>query len=153
MLTTLLRWNASVESRNGALFTPEELQDIQTQVQQIEQQLANWQPRSFIEFRREIRLRHDSRFYNKSDLELRQLYHEGITLTRKLSSEQREALVRARNRLLNQAQRPLSREDVFGDLCQHPDLAELVSEWRAISANTQAERLAKIPTAETRAYA
>jgi len=153
MLTTLLRWNASVEDRNGALFTPEEIQDIQTQVQQMEQQLANWQPRSFIEFRREVRLRHDPRFYNKSDLELRHLYHEGITLARKLSSEQREALVRARTRLLNQAQRPLAREDVFGDLCQRPDLAELVSEWRAIGANTQAEKLAKIPTTETRAYA
>ena len=153
MLTTLLRWNASVESRNGALFTPEELQDIQTQVQQVEQQLADWQPRSFIEFRREIRLRHDLRFYNKSDLELRQLYHEGIALARKLSSEQREALVRARNRLLNQAQQSLTPEDVFGDLCQRPDLAELVGEWRAIDANTQAEKLAKIPIAETRAYA
>jgi len=153
MLTTLLRWNASVESRNGALFTPEELRDIQTQVQQVEQQLANWQPGSFIEFRRQVRLRHDARFYNKSDMELRQLYHDGINLARKLGSEQREALVRARTRLLNQAQRQLASDDVFGDLSQRPDLAELVSEWRAIDANMQAEKLAKIPTAEMRAYA
>jgi len=153
MLTTLLRWNASVEQRNGALFTSEEMQDIQTQVQQAEQQLANWQPRSFVEFRRETRLRHDTRFYNKSDLELRQLYHEGITLARQLSNEQREALIRARNRLLNQAHRPLTREDVFGDLSQRTDLAELVSEWRAIGANTQAEKLAKIPVTDGRAYA
>lgn len=153
MLTTLLRWNASVEQRNGALFTSEEMQDIQTQVQQVEQQLASWQPRSFVEFRRETRLRHDTRFYNKSDLELRQLYQEGITLARQLSNEQREALIRARNRLLNQAHRPLTREDVFGDLSQRADLAELVSEWRAINENTQAEKLAKIPAAEGRAYA
>jgi hypothetical protein len=153
MLTTLLRWNASVEDRNGALFTPEELQDIQTQVQHVEQQLANWKPRSFAEFRRETRVRHDTRFYNKSNLELLELYHQGITLARQLSSEQREALIQARKRLLNQAQRPLSREDVFGDLCQRADLAELVSEWRAIRANTEAEQLAKIPTPETRAYA
>lgn len=153
MLTTLLRWNASVEDRDGALFTPAELKDIQTQVEQVEQQLANWQPRNFNEFRRETRVRHDTRFYNKSDLELRQIYHEGITLARQLSSEQREALVQARQRLLNQAQRPLSREDVFGDLCQRADLAELVSEWRAIGANTEAEKLAKISTTETRSYA
>ncbi|WP_300657227.1 lipase family protein [Pseudomonas sp.] len=153
MLTTLLRWNASVEERNGALFTPAELQDIQTQVEQVEQQLANWMPRNFVEFRRDTRLQHDTRFYRKSSLELLELYHEGITLARTLSSEQREALVSARMRLLNQAQRPLSRADVFGDLCQRADLAELVSEWRAIRANTEAEKLAKIPTAETRAYA
>ncbi|MCQ4242941.1 lipase family protein [Stutzerimonas stutzeri] len=153
MLTTLLRWNASVEQRNGALFTSEEMQDIQTQVLQVEQQLANWQPHSFVEFRRETRLRHDTRFYNKSDLELRQLYQEGITLARQLSNEQREALIRARNRLLNQAHRPLTREDVFGDLSQRADLAELVSEWRAINENTQAEKLAKIPSSEGRAYA
>ncbi|MNF62192.1 Lipase (class 3) [compost metagenome] len=153
MLTTLLRWNASVEQRNGALFTAEEVQDIQTQVQQVEQQLANWQPRSFTAFRRATRMPHDTRFYRKSDLELHRLYHEGITLARKLSNEQREALIRARNRLLNQAQRPLSREDVFGDLSQRADLAELVSEWRAIGSNTQAEKLAKIPTTDGRAYA
>ncbi|MEX6500738.1 lipase family protein [Pseudomonas zhanjiangensis] len=153
MLTTLLRWNASVEQRDGALFTPEELRDIQTQVEQVEQQLANWKPRSFAEFRRETRIRNDTRFYNKSNFELLELYHEGITLARQLSSEQRESLIQARKRLLNQAQRPLSREDVFGDLCQRTDLAELVNEWRAIEANTKAEKLAKQPTAETRAYA
>ena len=153
MLTTLLRWNASVDDRDGALFTQAELKDIQTQVEQVEQQLANWKPRSFAEFRRETRVRHDTRFYNKSNLELLELYHEGITLARQLSSEQREALIQARKRLLNQAQRPLSREDVFGDLCQRPDLAELVSEWRAIGANTEAEQLAKIPATAIRVYA
>lgn len=153
MLTTLLRWNASVEERNGELFTPQELHDIQTQVQQLEEQLANWTPRSFVEFRRETRLRHDRRFYNKSDLELLQLYNEGISLARELSSEQREALVRAQNRLLNQAQRSLTREDVFGDLCQRDDLAELVAEWRALKANLEAEKLARIRTTDDRVYA
>ncbi|MCU1718976.1 lipase family protein [Pseudomonas sp. 5P_3.1_Bac2] len=153
MLTTLLRWNASVANRNGELFTASELQDIRNQVEQVEQQLANWQPRSFFEFRHIIRAQHDTRFYGKSELELRQMYHEGITLARQLTKKQREELIVARSRLLNQAQRPLTLTDVFGDQAQNPELEKLVSEWRAIDANAQAELLAKVPSAGAKLYA
>lgn len=153
MLTTLLRWNASVEERNGELFTAQEKHDIQTQVQQLEQQLANWKPRSFAEFRHETRLRHDQRFYNKSTLELFELYNQGISLARTLSSEQRAALVQVQNRLLNQAQRPLTRESVYGDLCQRADLTELVAQWRGLKPNMDAEKLARINYVNARSFA
>jgi hypothetical protein len=153
MLTTLLRWHASVEDRNGALFTPAELQDIHSLIQRAEEQLASWQPRSFIEFHHVIRTRHDTRFYNKSDLELRQMYDEGITLARTLGRQQREALERAKQRLLNQAERPLTAQDVFGDLIEREDLPELVAQWRALDANREAERLAKIAKPPANQYA
>lgn len=153
MLTTLLRWHASAEDRQGALFTPAEIQDIHSLIQRAEEQLASWQPRSFIEFRHAIRTRHDTRFYNKSELELRQMYDEGITLARTLSRQQREALERAKQRLFNEAERVLTAEDVFGDLIEREDLPELVAQWRALDANREAERLAKIAKTSTHQYA
>lgn len=153
MLTTLLRWHAGVENRDGALFTPTEIQDIHSLIQRAEEQLASWQPRSFIEFRHEIRKRHDTRFYNKSDLQLRQMYEEGITLARTLGRQQRDALERAKQRLLNQAERPLTARDVFGDLIEREDLPELVAQWRSLDENREAELLAQISKAPTPQYA
>ena len=144
MLTTLLRWNASVEERDGALFNAGEIRDIHNLIEQAEAQLASWQPRSFIEFRRAVRAHHDTRFYNKSDLELRQMYEEGITLTRSLSRQQKEALARAKQRLLNESERRLTIRDVFGDQTEREDLPELVAQWRAIGDNQKAEKLAGI---------
>lgn len=153
MLTTLLRWNASVEDRNGALFTPEEIQDLHTLIQQAEAQLSSWRPNTFLEFRRAVRTRHDTRFYNKSDLELRKMYEEGITLAKSLSNQQRDALARAKHRLLNEAERPLTAHDVFGDLIQREDLPELVAQWRTLDDNQKAERLAKIFSTSIPQYA
>ncbi|SDV01305.1 Lipase (class 3) [Pseudomonas sihuiensis] len=153
MLTTLLRWHAGVENREGALFSPAEIQDIHNLIQRAEEQLASWQPRSFVEFRHEIRKRHDTRFYNKSDLQLRQMYNEGITLARTLGRQQREALERAKMRLLNQAERPLTAQDVFGDLIEREDLHELVAQWRSLDENREAEQLAKISSPPARQYA
>lgn len=149
MLTTLLRWNASVEERDGALFNAGEIRDIHNLIEQAEAQLASWRPRSFLEFRRVVRVHHDTRFYNKSDLELRQMYEEGVTLARSLSRQQKEALARAKQRLLNEAERRLTIRDVFGDQADREDLSELVAQWRAIGDNQKAERLAGITLSGT----
>lgn len=143
MLTTLLRWHAAVAERDGALFTPGEIQDIQQLIRRAEEELASWQPRSFAEFQHEIRKRHDRRFYNKTDAQLLQLYDEGITAVRRLTARQRDALNRARQRLLSEAGRPLSAADVFGDLWRRTDLPDLVSEWLALEANRNAAGLAR----------
>ena len=153
MLTTLLRWNASVEEREGVLFTPGELHDIDRLVQLAEAELANWQPRDFMEFRRAVRMRHDSRFYNKSDLELRQMYDAGIALARSLGRQQRDALERAKHRLQNEADRLLTATDVFGDLIHRHDLPELVAQWRGLEQNQRAEKLADITRRPERQYA
>lgn len=141
MLSTLLRWNASVEERNGELFSAEERKGLDGQIQHIEQQVTDWTTGSFEEFRREPRLRNDPRFKDKTDKELRTLYDDGMTQVSKLRIEQRGALAQARNRLLNQADRRLTREDVFGDLSQRKDLPELVAQWRALEENRKAEKL------------
>jgi pimeloyl-ACP methyl ester carboxylesterase len=153
MLTTLLRWHASVEEREGVLFTPGETHDIDRLIQLAEAELASWQPRDFMEFRRAVRLRHDSRFYTKSDLELRQMYGAGIALARSLGRQQRDALERAKHRLLNEADRPLTATDVFGDLVDRDDLADLVAQWRALEQNQRAEKLAEITRRPERQYA
>jgi len=142
MLTTLLRWHAGVTQRDGALFTPDEIQDIQSLIRRAEEELASWQPRSFAEFRHEIRKRHDRRFYNKTDAQLLQLYNEGITAVRRLTARQRDALDRARQRLLSEADRPLTAEDVLGELWRREDVPALVSDWLALDANREAARLA-----------
>ncbi len=150
MLTTLLRWNASVEERDGALFNPGETQDIHTLIEQAEAQLASWQPGSFLEFRRAVRTRHDSRFYDKTDLQLRQMYEDGIAVVRSLGKQQKEALIRAKHRLLNESQRRLTARDVFGDQLEREDLTELVAQWRAIGDNQKAESLARIKLSDPR---
>jgi predicted lipase len=143
-LTNLLRWNSSLE-RGGELFTQAEANDIRNRISKIEQELANWHPKSFTEFRWEVRRRHDPRFYNKSDLELRALYDEGITLARRLSAEQRSQLSRIEQRLMAQAMRRVTPNDVFGDLAQRSDLIELITEWRSIAEIKRAESLASVP--------
>lgn len=143
-LTNLLRWNASLE-RGGELFTQTEANDIHSQVSRAEQELANWRPKSFIEFRWEVRRRYDPRFYNKSDLELRALYDEGITLARRLSNEQRSQLSRIEQRLVAQAMRRITPDNVFGDLAQRSDLLGLIAEWRSIAEIKRAESLASAP--------
>lgn len=153
MLTTLLRWNASIEEREGVLFTPSEIHDIDKLIQLAEAELASWQPRGFMEFRRAVRVRHDSRFYNKSDLELRQMYDAGIALARSLGRQQRNALERAKHRLLNEAGKILTANDVFGDLIHRHDLPELVAQWRGLEQNQKAEKLADITRRPERQYA
>ncbi|WP_217475562.1 lipase family protein [Stutzerimonas stutzeri] len=153
MLTTLLRWNAAVEERKGVLFTPREIHDIDKLIQLAEAELASWQPRDFMEFRRAVRVRHDSRFYNKSDLELRQMYDAGVALARSLGRQQRDALERAKHRLLNEAGKILTATDVFGDLIHRHDLPELVAQWRGLEQNQKAEKLADITSPPERQYA
>lgn len=72
------------------------------------------------------------------------MYVEGITLARSLSRQQKEALARAKQRLLNESERRLTVRDVFGDQTEREDLSELVAQWRAIGENQKAEKLAGI---------
>lgn len=144
MLTTLLRWHTSVTERDGDLFTPMEIQEIDGLIRHAEEELASWQPRSFAEFRHEVRKRHDKRFYRKTDTELMQLYNEGITAVRQLSARQRDGLNRARQRLLNEANHRLTARDIFGELWQREDIPDLVEQWLALDSNLKAAQLAQI---------
>ena len=152
-LTTLLRWHAAVTERDGALFTTQELRDIDRQVENARQAMAAWQPGNFAEFQREIRLRHDVRFYGKTDMELRRLYDEGIHLARQLSQKQTQDLQRARQRLLSQSLRPLTEQSLFGELHEHPELESLVDEWSGLKENAAAARLALVTRASGKHYA
>lgn len=141
-LTNLLRWNASL-ARRGALFTEEETTQLQQEIAELEQRMADWRPPTFQQFRRAARFRSDRRFYNKSVIELRKMYEEGETLSRTISAEQR-ARLRDLRRKLAQAQRPLTAQQVFGDLANREDLIALVEEWRMQADIQKAERIAAV---------
>lgn len=150
-LTTLLRWTASLE-RDGELFSREEADDLAEQVKALESALADWRPGSYLQFRRAVRLRHDRRFYNKSEEELRRIYDQGVLLASQLAHSQRQQLTRTLLRLQTQGQRLITPQAVFGEFAQRPDLPELVSQWRAAKENRHAERLARLPVPQERAY-
>jgi len=143
-LTNLLRWNTSVEERNGKLFTEAETRDIYAQLLSTAQLLESWQARSFNEFRWEIRRRGEMRFYGKSDLELRAIYADAVEQGERVRAEQSPALTRTQQRLLAQAERVVTRRSVFGEQAERADLAELVAQWRDIEDNKIAERLAAV---------
>ena len=150
-LTTLLRWNASLE-RGGELFSEEEASDLAEQVKELERALADWRPESYLHFRRAIRLRNDRRFYNKSEVELRSLYEKGVLLASQMSHSQRNQLTRALKRLQAQGERQVTPHAVFGEFSQREDLPELVAQWRAEKENQHAERLARLSTPQVPAY-
>lgn len=152
-LTNLLRWNASVEERNGRLFTEAEVHDIYAQLLSTAQLLDSWQARSFNEFRWEIRRRGEMRFYGKSDLELRAIYADAVEQGERVRAEQSPALTRTQQRLLAQAERVVTRRSVFGEHAERADLAELVAQWRAIEDNKTAERLAAVNRVTAQALA
>ncbi|MCQ4313557.1 lipase family protein [Pseudomonas stutzeri] len=151
-LTNLLRWNASVEERNGKLFTEAEIRDIYAQLLSTAQLLDSWQARSFNEFRWEIRRRGEMRFYGKSDMELRAIYANAVEQGERVRAEQSPALTRAQQRLLAQAERLVTPRSVFGEHSERADLAELVAQWRAINDNQVAERLAAIKKESAQAF-
>ncbi|MFL9811857.1 lipase family protein [Stutzerimonas sp. VN223-3] len=151
-LTNLLRWNASVEERNGKLFTEAEIRDIYAQLLSTAQLLDSWQARSFNEFRWEIRRRGEMRFYGKSDLELRAIYADAVEQGERVRAEQSPALTRAQQRLLAQAERLVTPRSVFGEHSERADIAELVAQWRAINDNQVAERLAAIKKESAQAF-
>ncbi|WP_342030437.1 hypothetical protein [Pseudomonas sp. SST3] len=152
-LTNLLRWNASVAERNGKLFSEAEIRDIYAQLLSTAQLLESWQARSFDEFRWEIRRRGEMRFYGKSDLELRAIYADAVEQAERIRAEQSPALTRAQQRLLAQAERLVTPRSVFGEHAERADLAELVTEWRGITDNQTAERLAAIGISVSAAFA
>ncbi|HJE30070.1 MAG TPA: lipase family protein, partial [Pseudomonas nitrititolerans] len=152
-LTTLLRWHDSVEKRAGALFTDSEIRDIYAQVKSVQQLLESWQPRSFNEFRWEVRRSGDMRFYGKSDLELRAIYADALQKGERLRDEQEQALSRAQQRLLAQAERLVTPHSVFGEHAERADVAELVAQWRALKENQAAERLAGVNAKSLPSYA
>jgi len=152
-LTTLLRWHDSVEKRDGALFTDSEIRDIYAQVRSVQQLLESWQPRSFNEFRWEVRRSRDMRFYGKSDLELRAIYADALQKGDRLRKEQEQALSRAQQRLLAQAERVVTPRSVFGEHAERADVAELVVQWRALKENQAAEKLAGVGDKTLPSYA
>ncbi|TCD23127.1 lipase family protein [Pseudomonas sp. IC_126] len=143
-LTTLLRWHDSAEKREGALFTDGEIRDIYAQVRSVQQLLESWQPRSFNEFRWEARRSGDMRFYGKSDLELRAIYADALQKGQHLRNEQEQALSRAQQRLLAQAERVVTQRSVFGEHAGRAEIVELVAQWRALEENQAAEKLAGV---------
>src|SRR5690606_8688292 len=111
-LANLLRWNASL-ARGGRLFSEEEATALSEHAEALEQAMADWRPATFQQFRHAARTRFDRRFYNKSDLEMRTLYEQGITLARTVSEQQKRQLAELR-RILIQSQRPVTARHVFG---------------------------------------
>ncbi|WXL25706.1 lipase family protein [Ectopseudomonas mendocina] len=152
LLTTLLRWIASIDSRNGRLFTDNELADLQQQAKEIDGALESWTPMQPFAFAKElIKLGLLSPLATADEVNRR--YEADLAHARKVSRTQRAGLRQAVDRLLAQAERPLTPADVFGEHAQNPELEKLVSEWRAIDANAKAEYLAKISTTPSKVYA
>jgi pimeloyl-ACP methyl ester carboxylesterase len=153
-LTTLLRWHASVQEREGVLFSNDEATDIAVLVSRTQELLEDWKPATFNEFRMALRNRNDMRFYKKTPLELQALFNSGQTQIKQLRSEQVDALKRVQARLQAQAQHAINAQDVFGDLIEREDLPELVSAWRALGEIQEAEQLVQVsPSTENRSYA
>lgn len=152
-LTTLVRWYASATERNGALFTAQELKDLNPQVESVEQQVNAWRANSYADFRRAVR--NDIRFYRKTDLELMTMYSAGISQAKSLQAVQGKKLNQVRARLLAEAQRVVTLQSVFGEHAQREDMPELMAQWRQLKENQEAERLAQVPpvTNDTSRYA
>ncbi|MEG4316072.1 lipase family protein [Pseudomonas sp. FIP_A4] len=152
-LTTLLRWHDSVEKRQGALFTDSEVRDIHAQVKDVRQLLESWQPRSFNEFRWEVRRSGDMRFYGKSDLELRAIYADALQKGEQLRNEQEQALSRAQQRLLAQAARMVTPRSVLGEFAGRADVGELFAQWQSLKEHQAAQKLAGLAARSTPSYA
>ncbi|WP_417662927.1 lipase family protein [Pseudomonas sp.] len=148
-LTTLVRWYASATEREGALFTPQELKDLEPQIKQVEQQVNAWQANSFLSFKRATR--NDMRFYRKTDLELLAMYNNGISEAKSLQAVQSKKLNQVRARLLAEAQRVVTLQSVFGEHAQRADMAGLMAEWRELKEIQEAERLAQVAPAASNA--
>lgn len=153
-LTTLVRWIASVEQRDGVLLTPEETQSIYPQLQRLNAQLHDWHPQgSFQHFKYKAHNSNNHRLQNKSTLELLHLYNQGLAEITQLREEQLKRLTQAQQRLLEQTKRMVSKQSIFGDLSQHPELTALVEEWRKLKDIHSAEVLASAQTTSHRALA
>jgi hypothetical protein len=153
-LTTLVRWIASVDQRDGALLTPEETQSIYPQLQRLHAQLRDWQPSgSFQHFKSKAKNSTNHRLQKKTTIELLHLYNQGLTEITQLRDEQLKRLTQAQQRLLEQTKRVVSKQSIFGDLSQRPDLAALVAEWRQLKDIHNAELLASVQSSNQRALA
>jgi hypothetical protein len=153
-LTTLVRWIASVEQRDGVLLTPEETQSIYPQLQRLNTQLHDWHPQgSFQNFEHNAHNSTNHRLQKKTTIELLQLYNHGLTEITQLRDEQLKRLTQAQQRLLEQTKRVVNKQSIFGDLSQRPDLAALVAEWRKLKDIHNAELLASVQSSNQRALA
>lgn len=139
-LANLLRWHASLE-RGGALFTAEEQAELQPQLQRLKQYLAAWEAGTFQEFEREVRRRHDTRFYYMSKTQRRHAYFDGVDKARAEREQQRPQLYRAERRLVAQAERLITAKDLFGDQVVHEELPRLLDEWLQLAEIRQARWL------------
>jgi hypothetical protein len=153
-LTTLVRWIASVDQRDGALLTPEETQSIYPQLQRLHAQLRDWQPSgSFQHFKSKAKNSTNHRLQKKTTIELLQRYNQGLTEITQLRDEQLKRLTQAQQRLLEQTKRVVSKQSIFGDLSQRPDITALVAEWRQLKDIHSAELLASVQSSTQRALA
>ena len=142
-LTTLVRWLAAVQQRDGQLFTAAEANDLQQWLSPLDQQLRDWQFPSYVAFKRAVR--NDVRFYGKTEIELLDFYSRGKQAGEAMLSQQRTRLSALQKRLLTQAERRLSMADVFGEHVNHPQLSTLLADWLALQPVQQAAQLAQAP--------
>lgn len=151
-LANLLRLNASLE-RGGQLFTEQERADLQVYLDDIDEYLAHWEVATYQEFRHRLRTRHYANTYSMTEMQLRDLYRDGVILAEKEQRAQRASLNRPQYRLLAQAAQEVTGRNVYGGLVEHDELEKLLSEWRALNDVAQAERMVLRLQQQTVTYA
>lgn len=151
-LANLLRLNASLE-RGGQLFTEQEREDLQSHLNDMDEYLAHWQAASYSEFRHRLRTRHYASTYAMTDTQLRELYRGGVDRAAQEQRNQRSGLTLPQDRLITQARQKVTGRHVFGDLMEHEELEQLLSEWRALAEVAQAESMVLRYQQHPRAYA
>ena len=151
-LANLLRWHASLD-RGGALFTAEELAELQPQLQRLKQQLAAWDADTFQAFEREVRKRHDTRFYSMTKTQRFRAYHDGVDKARDERVQQLEQLSTAAQRLVAQASKPVTVKDLFGDQAGHEELPRFLDEWLQLAEIRQAQWLVQRESNRVQDYA
>ncbi|WP_341523337.1 lipase family protein [Pseudomonas sp. G.S.17] len=142
-LTTLLRW-ITAQQRNGTLFTDLERRQISKQIDPIEQDMAAWQPESYLRFRQNLRTKTHPRLNRLTELDLRAYYDKSHGEILEFKPEQQKSLSKAQKRLKAQSRVIVTRKDVFGDEAERADLDALVTEWLELAEIKKAAVLAKV---------
>ncbi|MEE1924022.1 lipase family protein [Pseudomonas sp. 148P] len=144
LLTTLLRWYASVRHRDGQLFTADERKQLLKQLAPLKSELENPIPLRFEDFRKNLSRRSYRRFSQASNTELRSIFHSGAQQLESLRQREARDLTRSQKRLKAQAERILTWQDVFGELPQSPALLEQIEAWLDQPATRKAAEIAKV---------
>ncbi|MFL1551647.1 lipase family protein, partial [Pseudomonas sp. D47] len=141
-LTNLVRWYASVTTRGGKLFTPEEVQEVGIQVRHVQKLLDEWTPGTRQGFRDNVRRTGNPRFQLMPDA-LDSVFDDSNRQMRELLKQQLAELNAIQYRLEYQSLKMITHQDLFGDLVEHPDLPQMISSWRALDDIKRAEFLAQ----------